>query len=66
MRKTLGFALAGLAAYAWYQYAKLSAEEKKELVDNFKDKGKKILDSVKSAKDKVAANGQRLAEGAAY
>jgi len=65
-RKTLGLALAGLAAYAWYKYAQLSAEEKKELVDNVKDKSKKILDSVKSVKDKVAANGRTYAEGTTY
>jgi len=60
-KKTLGFALAGLAVYAWYKYAQLSAEEKKEMVDNLKDKGKKIFDTVKT---KVSGNGQPFAEGA--
>ena len=60
-KKTLGFALAGLAVYAWYKYAQLSAEEKKEMVDNIKDKGKKIFDSIKG---KAEANGKAYAEGA--
>jgi hypothetical protein len=59
-RKTLGFALAGLAVYAWYQYSKLSAEEKKEMVDNIKNKGKKMFDSIKG---KAEANGKAYAEG---
>lgn len=62
-KKTVGMALAGLAIYAWYQYSKLSAEEKKEMVDNLKTKGKKIFDSVKG---KVAGDGQPFAEGASY
>jgi hypothetical protein len=62
-KKTLGFALAGLAVYAWYKYAQLSDQEKKEMVDNLKSKGKKILDSVKS---KVSSDGQPYSEGAPY
>jgi len=62
-KKTVGLALAGLAIYAWYQYSKMSEEEKKEMVDNIKDKGKKIFDSVKG---KVASDGQPFAEGASY
>lgn len=36
--------LTGAAAYAAYKYSKLNEAEKKELVDKFKQKGKKIYD----------------------
>ena len=45
-KKTVGLALAGLAAYAWYKYSKMSADEKRDLTNNLKEKGKNILDSV--------------------
>ena len=38
--------LTGAAAYAAYKYSKMSEAEKKELVDKFKQKGKKIYDQV--------------------
>ena len=36
--------LTGAAAFAAYKYSKMSEAEKKELVDKFKQKGKKIYD----------------------
>ena len=36
--------LAGLAAFAYYKYSKLSPEEKKDLKGAIKEKGKKIYD----------------------
>ena len=36
--------LAGLAAFAYYKYSKLSAEEKDSLVSDLKEKGKKLYD----------------------
>ena len=36
--------LAGLAAFAYYKYSKLSSEEKKDLTGTIKAKGKKIYD----------------------
>lgn len=36
--------LTGAAAYAAYKYSKMSETEKKELLDKFKQKGKKIYD----------------------
>lgn len=36
--------LAGLAAFAYYKYSKLSPEEKKDLKGTIKEKGKKIYD----------------------
>lgn len=43
-RKTGGLLLAGLAAYAYYKYNKMSAQEKEDLVGNLKEKGKKMVD----------------------
>ena len=36
--------LAGLAAFAWYKYSKMSEQEKKDLVGGWKEKGKKLYD----------------------
>ena len=35
--------LAGLAAFAYYKYSKLSDEDKKELISSWKEKGKHLL-----------------------
>ncbi len=53
---------AGLAAYAAYKYFQLSDEEKKEMTDKWKAKGRKIFDdyapdSVKSWFEKDEING---------
>ena len=45
-KKTIGLALAGLAAYAWHKYSKMSADEKRDLTNNLKEKGRTILDSI--------------------
>jgi hypothetical protein len=50
--------LAGIAgAVAYYMYTSLTEEEKKEMVDNLKQKGKKIYDDYvpDNIKSKVAA-----------
>ena len=40
-----GFILAGIAgAVAYYLYSSMSEEQKKEMVDNLKQKGKKMYD----------------------
>ncbi len=39
-----GLILAGLAAYAYYKYSKMSEEEKRKLADNLKEQGKKFYD----------------------
>ncbi len=36
--------LAGLAAFAFYKYSKLSPDEKSNLVGTIKEKGKKLYD----------------------
>ena len=38
------FLLAGLAAFAWYKYSKMSAEEKNKMTSNLKEKGKRVYD----------------------
>ena len=42
--KLPGLVLAGLAAYAYYKYSKMSADEKRNLVGGLKEKGKKLYD----------------------
>ncbi|MGN6616992.1 MAG: hypothetical protein ACTHJ5_07420 [Ilyomonas sp.] len=39
-----GLLLAGLAAFAYYKYSKMSDQEKRDLVNNLKDKGQKLYD----------------------
>jgi len=52
-RKVTGLVLAGLAAFAYYKYAKMSAEEKSNLANTIKEKGQRLWDQfipgVKSA-----------------
>ncbi|MEP7252423.1 MAG: hypothetical protein ABI683_08585 [Ginsengibacter sp.] len=36
--------VAGLAAFAYYKYSKMSPDEKKNIVGSFKAKGKKLYD----------------------
>jgi hypothetical protein len=36
--------LAGAAAFAYYKYSKMSADQKRELVSGIKEKGKKFYD----------------------
>ena len=44
-RKSTGaFLLAGLAAYAYYKYSKMSDEQKKNIVGDLKEKGRKLYD----------------------
>lgn len=41
---TGGLVLAGLAAYAWFKYSKMSQEEKTNLVNDLKGRGQKLYD----------------------
>ena len=43
-RPTLPLLLAGLAAYGYYRYSKMSAPEKEKLVGGLKEKGRKFYD----------------------
>lgn len=36
--------LAGLGAWAYYKYFKMSKEEKRDMVNNLKEKGRKVYD----------------------
>ena len=46
MTKVSGLVLAGLAAFAWYKYSKMSADQKSKLTSDLKEQGKKILGQV--------------------
>lgn len=39
-----GIILAALAAFAYYKYSKMSEEQKRNLTNNIKEKGKKMYD----------------------
>lgn len=39
-----GLIVAGLAAFAYYKYSKMSEDEKRDLVNNLKEKGQKLYD----------------------
>ncbi len=39
-----GLILGGLAAFAWYKYSKMSEEERRNMMNNLKEKGKKLYD----------------------
>jgi hypothetical protein len=43
-RPTLPLLLAGLAAYGYYKYSKMSTDEKDKLVGGLKEKGQKFYD----------------------
>jgi hypothetical protein len=43
-RPTLPLLLAGLAAYGYYKYSKMSADEKEKLVGGWKEKGQRFYD----------------------
>ena len=49
--------VAGLAAVAYYKYNKLSAKEKKDMVDNLKRQGKKLYEEyIPAVKDRIQQN----------
>ena len=62
-KKSLGLALAGVAAYAWYKYSQLSEQEKRDLTNNIKEKGKKLIGSLQKG---TAMNGQTFDESTQY
>jgi hypothetical protein len=43
-KKTGGLLLAGLAAYAWYKYNKMTPEERSQAMSGIKEKGQKLYD----------------------
>lgn len=56
---TGGLLLAGLAAFAYYKYSKMSQEEKDNLMAGLKEKGQKLYDEYMpaSVKDMFAQKG---------
>jgi len=46
IKSPLGLALAGLAAFAAYKYSKMTAEQKSDLANTIKEKGRKIFGSL--------------------
>lgn len=59
--------LAGLAAFAYYKYNKMNPQQRKDLVDGLKEKGRKIFGSIipgsTSETESRAANGYSFSEG---
>ncbi|MBC8034018.1 MAG: hypothetical protein H7Y03_07735 [Chitinophagaceae bacterium] len=50
LSKTTGFlAVAGLAAWAYYKYNKMSADEKERMFADLKEKGTKWMDEISPA-----------------
>jgi hypothetical protein len=37
--------LGAIAGFAYYKYSKMSAEQKRDIVNNLKEKGKKLYDN---------------------
>ena len=56
---TIPLLLAGLAAWGYYKYSKMSEAEKKNLVSGWKEKGQKFYDEnvPQNVKDMIAKKG---------
>ena len=48
--------LAGAAAYAYYRYSKMTADQKRDLTTNLKNKGTQILDQFRGATGNLRNN----------
>lgn len=59
--------LAGIAAFAYYKYNKMTAQQKKDLVDGLKEKGKNLFGrfapGTKTETAGTTANGYSFADG---
>ncbi len=55
-KSTGSFIIAGLAAFAFYKYSKMSEEQKRNIVGDLKEKGKKIYDEYAPAELKEVFN----------
>jgi hypothetical protein len=64
--------LAGLAAFAYYKYSKMTPEERRTMFDSLKEKGKKLVDEYVPAniRDKFmkkdANTADQFGEGSTY
>lgn len=71
-----GLLLAGIAAFAYYKYSKMSSEEKENLFSDLKTKGQKLYDEyvpekyksmfAKNAGSGTASANSHFGEGNAY
>jgi hypothetical protein len=64
--KAASILLAGVAAYAAYRFSRMSPEQKKDLTDNLKNQGKKILGKFMPQEKGASATGQHFGEGSQY
>ena len=53
--------LAGAAAYAYYRYTKMSAEQKRDLTTNLKNQGNKILEQFRGSTGNLRDSANRQA-----
>jgi hypothetical protein len=69
-KSPLGMLLAGAAAFAYYKYSKMSPQQRKDMVDGLKEKGRKIFGQFIPAGNQrqqpATANGQHYGEGNQY
>ncbi|HYF32070.1 MAG TPA: hypothetical protein VD993_13195 [Chitinophagaceae bacterium] len=71
LRKSpLSLLLAGAAAFAAYKYTRMSPQQRKDLVGNLKERGRKIFGQFmpgnKTSQAGATANGQHFGEGSQY
>jgi len=59
---TGGLVLAGLAAFAWYKYSKMSSQEKEDMIGGLKEKGQKLYDEYvpQNVKDMISSKGANM------
>lgn len=68
-----GLLLAGLAAFAYYKYSRMSPQQRKDMVDGLKEKGRKIFGQFMPGQDRTqtagatnTANGHNFSGGNQY
>jgi hypothetical protein len=54
-----GLLLAGLAAFAYYKYSRLSSDEKQDLLNNLKERGRKLVGQFSGNQDNQFAQGSQ-------
>ncbi len=64
--KAAGILLAGVAAYAAYKFSKMNPQQKKDLTDNLRDQGKKILGKFMPQEKGASPSGQHFGDGSQY
>ena len=64
-KSPIGLALAGLAAFAAYKYSKMTEEQKRDLANTIKEKGRKIFGSL-VPQSQSEATGQGYGQSSNY